>query len=368
MAIALQATAVPAGWLRNRSFDLGFIGGIAALALGSGAVVVARPGLFGLVLFLDLWLLGYQHVVATYTRLCFDRDSFLTHRFLILWLPLMVLAATVGLAVGIGPWALATLYLYWQWFHYTRQSWGISQAYRRKSDGLVTESERLSKLTFYLLPLWGILHRSHEAPATFLGMELKTLPVPELLVDMVGIAALVLLLWWLAGRLAAWWRGKLPLAHTLFVLSHFAIFYVGYVLIGSIDHGWLVLNVWHNAQYVAFVWLFNTNRFRGGIDPKARFLSMISQPDRKTVYFATCFGLSTALYVSIALAVDGFERYFETLLLPLALVVYQTINFHHYIVDGVIWKMRRKPIQETLRMAAEGGPAVAEATARGRPH
>ena len=348
MAIALQRTMPPAGWLRSRSFDLGFIVGIAALALGSGAIVVARPHLFGLVLFLDLWLLGYQHVVATYTRLCFDRESFLSHRFLVVWLPLIVLTASAGLALGIGAWTLATHYFYWQWFHYTRQSWGISQAYRRKSGGLVSESEWLSKITFYLLPLWGILHRSHQAPGEFLGVQLKTLPVPALLVDVVGAVALVMLLWWLAGRLAAWWRGQLAVAHTLFVLSHFIIFYVGYILIGAIDHGWLVLNVWHNAQYVVFVWLFNSSRFKGGIDPKARFLSMISQPDRKTVYFATCFGLSTLLYVSIAVAVDGFERHFEAVLLPLALIAYQTINFHHYIVDGLIWKMRRKPIRETL--------------------
>jgi hypothetical protein len=39
MAIALQATVAPAGWLRNRSFDLWFILGIAAIALLSGAVV-----------------------------------------------------------------------------------------------------------------------------------------------------------------------------------------------------------------------------------------------------------------------------------------------------------------------------------------
>jgi hypothetical protein len=352
MAIALQATVAPAGWLRSRSFDLGFILGIAALALLSGAVVVARPALFPLVLFLDLWLLGYHHVVATYTRICFDRDSFLTHRFLVVWLPLLVLAATALLAAGIGPWVLATIYLYWQWFHYTRQSWGISQGYRRKSGGLVTEGARLSMVTFYLLPLWGILHRSHQAPAEFLGMELRTLPVPGFVVDAVGAAALAMLAWWLAGRVVAWWRGQLPRAHALFVLSHFAIFYVGYILIDSLDHGWLVLNVWHNAQYVVFVWLFNSNRFKDGIDPKARFLSMISQPDRKVLYFATCFAISTLLYLSIWLGISTVQSQFEAFLLPLALIVYQTINFHHYIVDALIWKMRRKPVQATLGIGA----------------
>ena len=348
MAIALQTTVQPAGWLRDRNFDLGFIVGIAVVALLSGAVVVARPGLFGLVLFLDLWLLGYHHVVSTYTRLCFDRESFISHRFLLVWLPPMVLAATIGLALGVGPWTLATIYFYWQWFHYTRQSWGISQGYRRKAGGLVTEGERLSKLTFYLLPLWGILHRSHQAPAQFLGLELKTLPVPDLLVEVVGAAALLTLAWWAVGRAVAWWRGELPVAHTLFMLSHFAIFYVGYVLIDAVDHGWLVLNVWHNAQYVAFVWLFNTNRFKNGIDPKARFLSTISQPDRKTLYFTTCFALSTLLYVAIWLSIDTAKDHFESLLLPLALIVYQTINFHHYIVDALIWKLRRKEVREKL--------------------
>jgi hypothetical protein len=348
MAIALQATVPPAGWLRSRSFDLWFILGIAAVALLSGAVVVARPSLFGLVLFLDLWLLGYHHVVATYTRLCFDRDSFITHRFLVVWLPPLVLATTVLLAVGIGPWVLATVYLYWQWFHYTRQSWGISQGYRRKSGGLVTEGERLSMLTFYLPPLWGILHRSHQAPAEFLGLELRTLPVPSLLVDIVGTAALTMLAWWIAGRLVAWWRGQLPWAHTLFVLSHLAVFYVGYLGIDSINHGWLVLNIWHNAQYVIFVWLFNTNRFKNGVDPKARFLSRISQPDRKIIYFVTCFAISTLLYLTIWIGIETFQSHFEAVLLPLALIVYQTINFHHYIVDALIWKLRRKPVQQVL--------------------
>jgi hypothetical protein len=54
MAMALQATLPPAAWLRSRSFELWFILGIAALALLSGAVVVARPSLFPLVLFLGI--------------------------------------------------------------------------------------------------------------------------------------------------------------------------------------------------------------------------------------------------------------------------------------------------------------------------
>jgi hypothetical protein len=34
------------------------------------------------------------------------------------------------------------------------------------------------------------------------------------------------------------------------------------------------------------------------------------------------------------------------------LVFYQTLNFHHYIVDGRIWKMRKPALQKTLGLNA----------------
>ena len=125
-SISLDATR-PIGWLRGPGFDVGFVAGTTAIAMASGALVVAEPKLFAPILLLDLWLLGYHHVIATYTRLCFDRGSFRQYRFLILWLPFLVFGATLALALGFGLWVLGSVFLYWQWFHYTRQSWGISQ-------------------------------------------------------------------------------------------------------------------------------------------------------------------------------------------------------------------------------------------------
>jgi hypothetical protein len=317
--------ASSAGWLRSRRFDLNFIVATAALAILTGWAVMGDPALWGPVLFLDLWLLGYHHVISTYTRLCFDRESFRAHRFHLFVAPPIVLVAVFALAAGFGLWMLLTIYLYWQWFHYTRQSFGIAQIYRRNAAGRVTDGERFGRWTFYLLPLWGILHRSHQAPESFLGVEIRTIPVPELVVHIVGAVALVTLTWRLWRRVVEWRRGALPLAYTLYMLSHFVVFYVGYVAIDDINYGWLTTNIWHNAQYIAFVWLFNTKRFRDGIDVKARFLSVISQPRNYLAYGAVCLAITTVVYAGIKATFAG--------LIPLA-IIYQTINFHHYVVEA----------------------------------
>ena len=341
MTVAADTLPLRWGWLRSREFDLRFTVGLAALALTCGALAVSDQRWFRVILSLDLWLLGYHHVVSTYTRLCFDRESFREHRMLVTALPIAVLAVVLALAWGVGLWALATTYLYWQWFHYTRQSWGVSQVYKRKAGGVV-ENERLARLAFYLLPLWGILHRSSQDPGRFLGMELRVLPVPDAVVLVTGLAALAGLGWWAATRFLLWRRGELPAAHTLYLSTHFLVFYAGYLWIENVDCGWLVLNVWHNAQYVLFVWLYNTGRFKRGLDPNSRFLSRLSQPESGPRYFALCLAISTAVY----LAIDHFAAS-----LVLAMVIYQTINFHHYIVDGLIWKVRRPKLRQTLGLS-----------------
>jgi len=342
---AMTAPAVPAwGWLRSPSFDLLFIAGIMLAALVSAGVVVLRPALFTVVVVADMWLLGFHHVVSTFTRLTFDSESFRNYRFLVVWLPLIVLAGVIGLITVIGHWVVPTVYLYWQWFHYTRQSYGIAQIYRRKAGPLGDEPALLTKATIYLLPLWGILQRSYQKPETFLGMEIKVLPVPLLLVQAVAACALLALGLWVVRQAIAWKQGRLPVAYTLYMLSHLTIFAFGYLLIDSLDYGWLAINVWHNAQYILLVWMFNNNRFKGGVDPEHRFLSTISQKNKLVVYFLVCLGISTLIYA-------GLDVTLKSLGLPLltvTLIAYQTLNFHHYIVDGIIWKVRRQRLQANL--------------------
>ena len=323
-------------WLRGAGFDSTLILGGISLAMLSGAAILYEPSWFYPILLVDLWVLGYHHVISTYTRLCFDKASYRQHRWMIVYLVPVIAAFTIVLASMVGVWVIVTIYFYWQWWHYTRQSWGISRAYRRADSGAYYEDGWLDKAIFYAMPVYGILLRSSQDHTHFIGLELWMFPVPGLVADALRYVMAALLLVWVARRLLAFWRGRLATVHTLYMLTHFAIFGVGYLWVADITLGWLMINIWHNFQYILFVWMFNNKRFARGIDQDARFLSYISQNGRLWLYLLTCLAITGAIYWGVLRTVDWllFAGFSATV------VLYQIVNFHHYVVDAVIWTSR----------------------------
>ena len=324
-------------WLYGAGFDSAFILGGIALALVSGIAIVIEPSLFYPILLLDLWVLGYHHVIATFTQLCFDRARFEERRGLIVHLLPAVTVATLLVAWQVGLWVIVTIYFYWQWWHYARQSWGVSRAYRRADPEALYEAGWLDHAIFYSIPVWGILLRSSQDHAHFLGLELWTLPVPVPVADIAGYVVAALMMVWAARRLVAMVRGRLATVHTLYMLTHIAIFTIAYVWLDDITFGYLMITIWHNCQYILFVWMQNRRRFQKGIDPQARFLSWISQPSRLWLYLLTCIAIAAVVYGGLLRAIDWL--FFASV--SATLVLYQIVNFHHYIVDALIWKTRK---------------------------
>jgi hypothetical protein len=320
-------------------FDLTLLLAPVLAGLLAGAAAVADPRLYAPLLLADMWLLGYHHVVATYTRMTFDVRSLKRHRFLAVDLLVLMTALMVGVAFTAGAWVIASAFLYLQWFHYMRQGYGISRMYFRATPaGQVAGSrDAVTDAVIYLVPIYGIAARSATLGGTFLGLPVKAIVLPPEVVSALGaLAAMAVGAWVLqAARQIA--RGSFAPAYAGFVLSHIAIFIAAYVVIDNANAGWLAINVWHNFQYVMVVWMTNVKRFAGGIDPEARFLSRISQPRRVVSYFAWCIAISTIIYV-------GIDRVAGFLLGPgitATLGVYMGINFHHYVVDAVIWRRKR---------------------------
>ncbi|MDC0719134.1 hypothetical protein [Nannocystis bainbridge] len=325
-----------ADWLRGPRFDLSLIVGVLALALVLGGAACASPALFAAVLALDFWLLAYPHAASTFTRIAFDRQAARAHGFLLFGLPLLVFAGTAGAVALGGVLALNTIYFYWQSWHYTRQSYGIARAYHRHA-GADPGGDRLSDLVVFAWPLWGLLHRAHQEPRLFYGGPIWMPPAPRLLVIVAGALAVGALALWTVRHVRAAGAGRpRSTGHALFVLSHVVITAVSYLVVREITLGWLFINIWHNAQYLLFVWAMNARRFRGGIDPRRPFLSRLCQPDQVLRYVLVCLALSSAFYFALGQATGRMT--WEVL--PLVLVCHQTVNFHHYVVDAVIWRSR----------------------------
>jgi hypothetical protein len=326
-------------YIWSAGFDTTLLLAPLATGLAVGALTVADPRLFPSLLFLDVWLLGYHHVVATYTRLAFDRQSLRTNRFLAVDLLFLIMAGAVLVTLAGGAWLIATAFLYLQWFHYMRQGYGLSRMYFRATPRGTGAQSRdvITDAVIYTVPVYGIAQRSTTMGDTFLGSPVTRIILPEPLTLILGAVAAVAVAAWTLRTATDWWQGRLDRHYAGFVLSHVLIFLIGYVLIDDVNIGWLTVNAWHNFQYVLVIWMVNSKRYAGGVDPTARLLSTVSQPGRVWWYFGTCLAISTFVYFNLnqlTVAVLGGS-------LAATLGVYMGINFHHYVVDALIWKRRR---------------------------
>lgn len=316
-----------------------------AVALGALAIVSADPRWFVTLLVLDLWLLGYHHVIATYLRLGLDADT--RRRSIALWflLPLM-LGVVWAVAETVGVWVVVSVYFYWQWYHYAKQSWGVLLTLGlRCADA--RRPDRLDIAAFWALPLAGVAWRSAEQPPLFLGFELWAIPLPPA-ISMTGlVVAVVVTAIWLTREFRSCGI-RWPL-HRLYLAAHSAIFFLGYIATDNIDHGWLAVNIWHNLQYLLFVRGFHVRRYTGGVESDSLLISWTSQPGavRAATYWIMTGTLTLAIYgaahqLAYVLPVTGLAG---------LVIVFQAINFHHYVADSRIWKLRRKPLRSVLEQS-----------------
>jgi hypothetical protein len=338
---AVPEVAVPRRYIRSREFDTTLLAAPVCAGFLAALLVTADPRLFPMLLFADLWLLGYHHVIATYTRLAFDAQTLRVHRFLAVDLLVIVTLATLGVALTAGAWVIATAFLYLQWFHYMRQGYGIARMYFRATpDGRMQGSRDLiADCAIYLVPIYGIASRSATMDDRFLGFAVKPLVLPDPIVTLLGIAAAAAVIAWMAKTTRAALAGTLDVHYAGFVASRIGIFLLAYIWMADVNVGWLAINIWHNFQYVLVVWMSNAKRYAGGIEPTARFLSRISQPGRVALYFAWCLTITTIVYAAL-------DRFTVLVLgggMAVTIGIYMGINFHHYIVDALIWKRRKAP-------------------------
>jgi hypothetical protein len=337
-SVAATAPAQSRSYVWNGSFDNTLLVAPIALGLLAAAVVTSNPALYAAVVLADLWFLGYHHVVSTYTRLGFSSQSLRQNRFLAVDLLVVIVLVTTALAFTAGAWAVASAFLYLQWFHYMRQGYGISRRYFRTTPAGQTAGarDRIADAVICAVPIYAIAHRSSTMGDMFLAMPVKTIVPPQALVTMLAVIA--------AAAVAAWFvrmglrvaSDTADLRYEGFILSHVMIFLCGYVWTADANVGWLAIDIWHTLQYVLVVWMVNVKKYGGRADANEPLLSRISQPGRPLTYFACCLLITTIVYLGL----NGVTVLVMGGGLAATLGLYMGINFHHYVVDALIWKRR----------------------------
>lgn len=334
---------LPSAAFGSGRFDAGLIYLIPFAAMVVTLTVLVAPRLLWPVLAADLWLLGYHHVIATYTRTSMDRDAFQHHWKLNLLLPPTVLAAVLLIGLAGGAIVLTTIYIHWQLYHYVRQSEGISKAFAARQVDRELPNRPALRVAFYLLPVAAFLTMASHSQGYFLNFPvwLPALPIP-ILIAIWTVTAIALVFALGEVRRSMRTRG-ISRQYLHYLISHLVVFGIAYALVDDVTISWLMANIWHNAQYLMFVWKANQQRFKGELHPRATLLSTLCRPGNLWMYITGCLAITFALYFGVGRAQGWIGNSFGLEPVLVAAVLYQAINFHHYIVDAIIWRRQKPP-------------------------
>ena len=285
-----------AGWLRGPRFDLPFMAVIPAVAVAGGALASLDRRLLLPLLLADLALLAQRRTGALANRGGRGRNLPSAGGSRATWTRPLLWTGLASLGFLVAAWLPATLYFYWQWLHGAQRSWSVLDSYRRRSDRDADLGDRaLLTAAFYMVPAWGILHRCAQAPDNFIGLGLRLMPMPPPMVQVIGIAACGAVGLWLVERTWAWREGRLPLAHTLYVISHVAVFAVAYCVIEDIVAGWLVVHIWRTGQDL---YLARARRQRSSTASTALLRSERVEPQWLVLGAGVAIGTIGALFLS----------------------------------------------------------------------
>lgn len=263
--------------------------------LGVGLTYVLfrlHPASFETLFLINIWLFSLPHTFSTFTRS--DRRDRKKVALTVALLVSFYLGITAFTNVA-GMVLLYSFYFYWQQFHYGKQNFGMS-----RWDG--AQRGRVSQFFYLAIVFLCIAGLLSDGAQSFFGYALFN-PLPMALPKIVFISAIALLtLGYLFYRPREW-------KHSL---SHVCIFSFAYLYIEHFALGWLLLNVFHNLQYL---------KFMKGYEHGLRFLILPAL-------------LTGVLYVLQFHVVKGFIWFS----LPMSLGLMLALNFTHYTLDGLIWR------------------------------
>ena len=346
-----HATFTPRSWIYGPAIDL--VIGCGAwtaplLLLTSYLPTPAQTwsfAFYALALFFN-----YPHFMATLYRAYHSYDEISRYRVFTLHVTFLLLCAGLiaHLWYPLLPW-LFTLYICWSPWHYTGQNYGLFMMFARRAGLTPTEGERQALHLAFIASYLMLLFSFHTGPSSdplilSLGLPAKfTLPLRAVL-GLFFLCANAWALFSLSRRGS--WKALLP-SVTLSTTQ-----FLWFLLPGVIEllsgkevpqtrYSSGILAVLHSAQYL---WITSYYQSR-----EARAAGQTSWSFPR--YLLTLIAGGIALFIPGPwLASRLFHADFAASFLTFTALV----NLHHFILDGVIWKLRDSRIAAFLLNKGQG--------------
>jgi tetratricopeptide (TPR) repeat protein len=371
-----------------RSAQSWLFGPLPDLAIGCGLLyALALPAFFAFggeirarqadaLMPLLVLLVSLPHYGATLLRVYENAEDRRRYRRAGLYASLGIIAAFVlALHVPLAAAALTTLYLTWSPWHYTAQNYGLSSMFlRRRAAAPGPVLARALKLSFVLsyalVFLW--MHTGDGTPADYAipigenAARFVALGIPHGLSLPLGALILAGYLGCLATTLVLLLRGTTLSAAgpTLALLLTQVLWFtlpISVPLLGIAtgldplawshrDYYFRWIAIGHAAQYL-WVTAYYARRASG-------WSGYGSYLGKAALAATAVWVFPIVLFAPDRLGPLSFDA-------GLAMLVGSAANVHHFVLDGVIWKLRSRPVASVL--LESGAPAVVPTVSPGRP-
>jgi len=321
-------------------------------------------------------LAGTPHYGATLLRVYERRADRRAYSLFAVWATLAVAAAFVGglWNVALGSW-IVTIYLTWSPWHYTGQNYGIALMFLGRRGVRPTPATKrwiyasfVSSFLLTVLAIHAPAPSADYAPLQYQGSQYALIPlgIPADVHRWLFLGAGGAYLCALAGTARQLLRVAAPrdLGPTFLVMATQALWFT--VPVAAREANWLQGVEPLSTQYAAYAFLWiaagHSLQYLWVTTYYARASSAWSGYGG---YLGRCLLAGCAIWALPALlfapGLLGSLPYDA----GLGVLVAATVNLHHFILDGAIWKLRDGRVARILLRAAEDAPGAAE-PARGR--
>lgn len=342
------AHKIPHRWIVNPIVDLFFVCGGCLWILVTATILA--PQLFNgnqapvssLLLLAGTFLFGDAHNAATIMRLCDEPQLRRKHKIVSFCAP-MGLAILSALAIS-NPVVLVycvKIYLLFISQHVSAQSYGIAMIYCGKAKLKLNKFEiMLMKTSFTSMTLTAVARNfSNNATAELFGVKVPVLVLfPEsvawifyALAASITLLALILVL-----RRTQKCAAQIPIGAILTALTTLMVLTIGanFGMAGVYAPAFF-----HGSQYLAVTTSAHLKASAQCIETRTNQAPRVGKEwltNKGVLYFVQAVLLGVVLYLALPLTISQLGCPVFTALAA----VFCAVNFHHFLADSVIWRMK----------------------------